>query len=168
MRPQTEQAEHAPSEVAAGEANRRKRRGGNRGRGSAKARTIRAINATADARREVRDGHELAGWRAICRCGWKTVGADKHAALREHVEHERRFENDRHALALAVPEVGGRDLLAHPNAVEHLTSELDGLYVAWREETAPEIRARAATFYGHVARFREEWVTPSSEPEGDL
>lgn len=121
--------------------------------------TVQAINVNADVRREARDGTDVAGWRARCSCGWNElvkVGVeDAHgpAVTKAWTAHAKRFDNDRHTLVRALPELGERDHLPHANAVQRLTGDLEGLFMERRVETAGSL---TTPYRGRTAHYRED------------
>lgn len=117
-------------------------------------RTVVAINVNADVRQKARDGTDVAGWRARCSCGWNQLEPDQTAARSSWGEHAKRFDNDRHTLLRALPELGERDLLPHANAVQRLTGDLEVLFDDRRVETAG-LSARVP-YRGSTAHYRED------------
>lgn len=148
---ETAHPEHAPQRVAASKGHKR---GGNRGRNSPTRQTVTAINVNADVRREARDGTDVAGWRARCACGWNHLEPDQTAARSSWGEHAKRFDNDRHTLLRALPELGERDLLPHANAVQRLTGDLEVLFDDRRVETAGQ--SARVPYRGSTAHYRED------------
>lgn len=128
------------------------RRSGSRGSGISR-QTVRAINVNADVRQKARDGTDVAGWRARCSCGWNQLEPNAVAARSSWGEHAKRFDNDRHTLLRALPELGERDRLPHANVVERLSGDLEGLFMERRVETAGTLRI---AFYGRTAQYRKD------------
>lgn len=147
---ETAHPEHAPQRVAASKGHKR---GGNRGRQSASRQTVRAINVNADVRREARDGTDVAGWRARCTCGWNQLEPSQVAARSSWGAHAKRFTNDAHTLLRALPELGDRDQLPHPNVVERLSGDLEVLFDDRRVETAGSL---TVPYRGRTAHYRED------------
>lgn len=116
-------------------------------------RTVQAINVNATVRQKARDGTDVAGWRARCSCGWNQLEPDAPTARSSWGVHAKRFTNDAHTLLRPLPELGERDHKPHPNLVERLSGDLEGLFMERRVETAGSWTER---FYGSTAHYRED------------
>jgi hypothetical protein len=140
-------------EIGEVQKSRQRSRGAKRRVALDRYRTMQAINVNADVRREARDGTDVAGWRARCTCGWNRLEPDQVTARSSWGEHAKRFDNDRHTYVRALPELGERDHLPHPNVVERLSGDLEGLFDDRRVETAGSL---TVPYRGSTAHYRED------------